>query len=1013
MAFTLFSLPAFSQATIQQLLNNGSTDKRINIVFLSEGYTSSELSKYIGSDVHVMLNKFTGTFPFIEYATYFNAFAISVASAESGSDHPSLGIYRNTFFNSTYETAGITRLLTLQGEGYWRADSLLQLLMPEYDIVVVIVNDIQYGGSGGSIAVTSINSAAPEIVMHELGHSFGHLADEYEDITPGYSGNERPNTTAETRRNFIKWKSWIDNSTPIPTPELNTYSSVVGLFEGASYEPFGWFRPKLNCKMRTLGTSYCDVCSEYLVESAYGLISPIESFTPSSPTLTIVDPDSASMSVVPLMPQGHALEIQWTSGGIAIASETLATFNAHAQMLGNGTHVVAAVVWDPTSTVRNDPYQLLRDSVSWVVNVSGVTFSPPDLASPQSGALSQPVTLTVRWHPASNATSYRLQVASDIRFFNVVEDYTSLTDTFKVIGPLPNGEYYWRVIAYNTVSEPSAPSSSWNFTTVLGIPVLIDPENGSIGQANSISLYWKRTSGATSYHLQLSKDSNFVMLTVDNSTITDTSYLVGPLEYSTTYHWRVSAQNPGDSSFYSAMNSFTTSIAPPPAPILVSPLDGEYDQPIIMWFYWDSSNTASSYRLQVALDSLFSMVVNDQTTTDIYLAVGPLGNLTEYYWRVAAVNAGGQSGYSSVRRFTTIVETPTLDSPPNGAVNRELTLRLGWGSINGAISYRLQLSRDSLFTDLVLDDSTITRLTRYVGQLELATIYYWRVKATRETGFTPFSLPWHFTTRATIDISLAISAGWNIISIPMTMADLRKDVLFPTAMSAAFEYEAYYRITDTLRYGKGYWLNFNKNQMIPFTGYPISEDSINILEGWNLIGSISSPVATTMISSIPPSIVTSQFYGYSGVYFVADSIYPGYGYWVKSNQDGKLVLSPLNSTLTTSRIKIDPKIIDPPQPPTRAEDRISMIPAQFAIELNYPNPFNPITIIRYSLKKDIHVSLRVYDVLGRDVKTLVNEFQPAGYKSVQFDASSLPSGVYFYRLTAGTFTDINKMLLAK
>ncbi|HJW31320.1 MAG TPA: M64 family metallopeptidase, partial [Saprospiraceae bacterium] len=284
-ACTLPSMHAFSQATIQQLLSNGPTDKRINIVFLSEGYTSAEMSKYINTDVLIMLNQFTGTFPFAEYATYFNAFAISVESAESGSDHPSLGIDRNTFFSSTYETAGITRLLTLQGIGYWRVDSLLQLLMPEYDIVVVIVNDTQYGGSGGSIAVTSINSAAPEIVMHELGHSFGWLADEYEDATPGYVGSETPNTTAETDRNFIKWRTWIANTTPIPTPETAEYSGVVGLFEGASYERIGWFRPKLNCKMRTLGIMYCEVCSEDLVESAYRFLRPIESFSPAQPAL--------------------------------------------------------------------------------------------------------------------------------------------------------------------------------------------------------------------------------------------------------------------------------------------------------------------------------------------------------------------------------------------------------------------------------------------------------------------------------------------------------------------------------------------------------------------------------------------------------------------------------------------------------------------------------------------------------------------------------------------------------
>ena len=89
------------------------------------------------------------------------------------------------------------------------------------------------------------------------------------------------------------------------------------------------------------------------------------------------------------------------------------------------------------------------------------------------------------------------------------------------------------------------------------------------------------------------------------------------------------------------------------------------------------------------------------------------------------------------------------------------------------------------------------------------------------------------------------------------------------------------------------------------------------------------------------------------------------------------------------------------------------IPEQFTLLQNYPNPFNPITEIKYSLKEGTHVLLQVFDILGREVKTLANELQPAGFKSIQFDASSLPSGVYFYKLTAGRYTDVKKMLLAK
>jgi hypothetical protein len=89
------------------------------------------------------------------------------------------------------------------------------------------------------------------------------------------------------------------------------------------------------------------------------------------------------------------------------------------------------------------------------------------------------------------------------------------------------------------------------------------------------------------------------------------------------------------------------------------------------------------------------------------------------------------------------------------------------------------------------------------------------------------------------------------------------------------------------------------------------------------------------------------------------------------------------------------------------------IPKEFALTQNYPNPFNPTTVISYALPKSSSVKLVVYDMLGREIKTLVNEFKQAGSYDVSFDASSLASGVYFYRINAGDFTDAKKMMLIK
>src|ERR1041385_682043 len=89
------------------------------------------------------------------------------------------------------------------------------------------------------------------------------------------------------------------------------------------------------------------------------------------------------------------------------------------------------------------------------------------------------------------------------------------------------------------------------------------------------------------------------------------------------------------------------------------------------------------------------------------------------------------------------------------------------------------------------------------------------------------------------------------------------------------------------------------------------------------------------------------------------------------------------------------------------------LPREFALSQNYPNPFNPTTRLSYAIPRDQHVSITVYNVLGQVMATVVDEFESAGYKSVEFDAGRLPSGTYFYRLRAGTFTDVRKMLLMR
>jgi hypothetical protein len=370
-AMVLFPAPqnTHAQTAMQQILSNGPADRRINIVFLSEGYTQNELGKYI-LDANALLNYLLRVSPYRAYPNVFNAFAISVASNESGADHPAQNIFRDTYFNSSYGTGNLQRLITISGDGYSKVTTLLQNSMPEYDLVVLIVNDTEYGGSGGFPAITSVHSSASEIVVHELGHSFADLTDEYESPFPGYTPYERLNSTQLTQREKIRWNAWISPSTPVPTPETGQFLAGVGLFEGGQYRSTGWYRPKTNCKMRSLGVPFCEVCAEAHVKAIYSLLGPIDASFPAQNSLTIEKTDSVLLRIQPLTPFNPTIAINWFVDEDTVAVASGEAFWAKGQALDAGSHTVTAKAADTTGLAKiASTLASLQDSVAWIIDV--------------------------------------------------------------------------------------------------------------------------------------------------------------------------------------------------------------------------------------------------------------------------------------------------------------------------------------------------------------------------------------------------------------------------------------------------------------------------------------------------------------------------------------------------------------------------------------------------------------------------------------------------------------------
>ncbi len=262
-------------------------------------------------------------------------------------------------------------------------------------------------------------------------------------------------------------------------------------------------------------------------------------------------------------------------------------------------------------------------------------------------------------------------------------------------------------------------------------------------------------------------------------------------------------------------------------------------------------------------------------------------------------------------------------------------------------------------------------------------------------------------TGSEVIIRDSLGTGWQLLSLPVSVA-------CPLVLANSYEYNGMYVNIDSIVPGIGYWSKLIF-PILYFSGQSIDINTISVNTKWNLIGSISTPVAVSQIASDPPGIVTSQFFGYANLYVIADTIYPGKAYWVKVSQAGHLILSTTESMRASNRIRIKPISELPPSPPHSGETQEFKppIPSHFGLAQNYPNPFNPTTRFNYALPGDAHVLLKIYNVIGQTVATLVDEFQHAGFKSVSYDASRLPSGIYFYQLQAGTYTETKKMLLIK
>lgn len=252
---------------IKIILKTEIPEKAVDIAVIAEGYSNKEKNKFYKDAQQLAKNLLTHE-PFTTYKTRINIYAIAAPSEESGISMPQDSTWKNTAVQSHFYTFYENRYLTTTN--IYKVRDLAALV--PYDAIYILANTKTYGGGGifNFYALTAAdNKLSTQVTVHEFGHSFAGLADEYFydkdvlDNTYDLKGEPwEPNITSLVQFNK-KWKTQLPEGTIIPTPTTEENKSKIGVFEGAGYLAKGMYRPMFDCRMRTNNAlEFCPICQE-------------------------------------------------------------------------------------------------------------------------------------------------------------------------------------------------------------------------------------------------------------------------------------------------------------------------------------------------------------------------------------------------------------------------------------------------------------------------------------------------------------------------------------------------------------------------------------------------------------------------------------------------------------------------------------------------------------------------------------------------------------------------------
>lgn len=380
--------------------------------------------------------------------------------------------------------------------------------------------------------------------------------------------------------------------------------------------------------------------------------------------------------------------------------------------------------------------------------VPPTTPGTPSNPSPATSATDVAVTSALSWSATVNTDAYT------VKFGTINPPPTVGTVTTPTYDPPGNlafsTTYFWQIIATNNQGGSTA-GPIWTFSTIAAVipptaPTTPTPTNNAIDRPITQTIAWAGDTGATNYTVAFGT-SNPPPIVAGGVTVR--SYDPGALAYSTTYFWRITANNSAGSAS-SIIWRFTTVAAPPPPdePTNPAPADTATDVAVTTDVSWDPAARATSYTVKFGTVNPPPTVSTGQTGVS-YNPPGNLEYLTLYYWQVIATNSSGSTP-GQVWTFTTETEPvipippdpPTDPVPTNGATDQALNATLAWGGGAGATNYTVAFGTTS--PPPVVAGGVLVQ-NYNPGALQYATTYFWRITANNADGSTNGAI-WSFST---------------------------------------------------------------------------------------------------------------------------------------------------------------------------------------------------------------------------------------------------------------------------